>query len=252
MAQELLAYDDRGSGRPVVLIHGLTFSRHSWDPIAAGLAERHRVIAFDLPGYGESSGSPADPRVVSERIVATLQKLGVERPVAVGHSAGALQATALAASCPCSGVVNVDQPLFIAPFVEFAQQVAPGLRGDDFAAAFAPFEQSIGVANLPEPERGRLAATRTIEQSLVLEHWWLPLNHSPQDAQAQIEELLREVTVPYLYLAGEEPPKALREYMEGQLEQLEIVVWPNSGHLPHHADIDGFVKLVSDFVARTS
>ncbi len=47
-----------GSGRPILMIHGLGGSRRSWDTIAAPLAEQRELILFDLPGHG---GCPAEP-----------------------------------------------------------------------------------------------------------------------------------------------------------------------------------------------
>jgi pimeloyl-ACP methyl ester carboxylesterase len=49
-----LAYDDRGAGTPVVLLHGLTFDRAAWAPIVRKLGEGVRTVAIDLPGHGET------------------------------------------------------------------------------------------------------------------------------------------------------------------------------------------------------
>jgi len=249
---ELLAYDDVGSGMPVVLIHGLTFSRHSWEPLATSLAEQHRVLTVDLPGHGDSLGSAAVPTDVAARLVATLRAANVEEPVVVGHSVGAIHATAVAALTRVSGVVNVDQPLLIAPFSGFLQQMAPALRGPDFAAAFAPFEESIGVHNLPDPERRRLQSTRTIRQELVLDHWSMPMAASPERAQSELDEILGKVDAPYLYLAGDDVPAPVEQHLRAHLPQLEVVVWAGTGHLPQHSDPEAFVRLVSDFVARST
>lgn len=254
MTDELLAFDDggSGSGSPVVLIHGLTFSRRSWDPIAKRLAEQHRVIALDLPGHGESLGSAADPQTVATRIAATLRAAGVEKPLVVGHSAGAIHATATAARMPTAGVINVDQPLLIAPFSGFLHQMAPALRGPEFATAFAPFEESIGVHKLPEPERSRLQSTRTVTQDLVLDHWTMPMSTPADQAQAVLDEMLDQVDAAYLYLAGADLPAPVEEHLRAHVPQLEVVVWPGTGHLPQHADPEAFVRLVTDFVARAS
>ena len=49
-------YEDHGSGRPVVLIHGYPLSGASWEKqTAALLAARHRVITYDRRGFGRSS-----------------------------------------------------------------------------------------------------------------------------------------------------------------------------------------------------
>lgn len=43
-----------GSGKPLLLIHGLGGSHHSWDTISSALAQSREVIALDLPGHGQS------------------------------------------------------------------------------------------------------------------------------------------------------------------------------------------------------
>ncbi|MBV9892246.1 MAG: alpha/beta fold hydrolase, partial [Rhizobacter sp.] len=82
---------ERGEGPPVVLIHGNLVTHRDFD--ASGIVERlartHRVIAFDRPGYGHSS-RPRDrlwtPSAQAALLHAALRRLGVERPVIVGHS----------------------------------------------------------------------------------------------------------------------------------------------------------------------
>ncbi|MFI7543643.1 alpha/beta fold hydrolase [Actinoplanes sp. NPDC049599] len=55
----MLAHERRGSGPPLVLIHGLGSRRQVWDPIVAELARHREVITLDLPGFGESPLWPA-------------------------------------------------------------------------------------------------------------------------------------------------------------------------------------------------
>jgi pimeloyl-ACP methyl ester carboxylesterase len=90
----------RADGPPVVLLHGNAVRAEDW--IASGVfdlvAERHRVVAFDRPGYGHSE-RPRDRLWTAEAqaavFVEAFARLGVERPVVVGHSWGALVAVAL-------------------------------------------------------------------------------------------------------------------------------------------------------------
>src|SRR5689334_15189473 len=60
----MLAHERRGSGPPLVLIHGLGSRRQVWEPLIAELARHREVIAIDLPGFGESPlwPPPTDPR----------------------------------------------------------------------------------------------------------------------------------------------------------------------------------------------
>jgi pimeloyl-ACP methyl ester carboxylesterase len=243
-----LAADERGSGPAVVLVHGLTFSRRTWEPVADLLARRHRVVAVDLPGHGESEGSAADPRALVERLHSTLRALEVRDPVVVGHSAGAFTATGYAAEHDVTGVVNVDQPMLTAGFSNLVRQLAPALRGPGFEAAFAPFERSIGVDRLPEPERSRVASTRSTRQETVLDHWDPSLRTAPDALQAQVDEMLDAVRAPYLYLSAHEVPDEVRRHLHAHLDRVEVVEWPGTGHLLHLGDPVRFVDLVEQFV----
>ena len=56
MAVEPLAHLDTGGDLPaIVFIHGMTFSRQTWDPIVDRLKDRFRCLAVDLPGHGAST-----------------------------------------------------------------------------------------------------------------------------------------------------------------------------------------------------
>ena len=91
-----------GEGAPVVLIHGNGTVVGDW--AISGLVDRlvddgHRVIALDRPGYGHSDRPRDriwDAYAQADLIARTLARLGVERPVVVGHSWGAIVAAALA------------------------------------------------------------------------------------------------------------------------------------------------------------
>ncbi|MEW1947932.1 alpha/beta hydrolase [Pseudarthrobacter sp902506025] len=172
-------------------------------------------------------GSGADLRNVVERIHATTRASGLNSPVVVGHSAGALHATAYAAFHDASGVLNVDQPVLVEPFTRFVQQRATALRGTDFVSAFAPFEVSIGVEMLPEPERGRVLKTRRVDQQLVLDYLSNILTPSRTDLQSGIDAILHSVTVPYLWLAGGPVSLSDHDHLPTHIPQARIETWSN-------------------------
>ncbi|MCM0674581.1 alpha/beta hydrolase [Micromonospora phytophila] len=93
----LLAYDDTGSGTPVVLLHAGIADRRMWREQTAVLAARHRVIVPDLRGYGDSELPPA-PFAHHDDVVGLLDALGIARAALVGCSFGGAVAidTALA------------------------------------------------------------------------------------------------------------------------------------------------------------
>ena len=82
---------DTGSGPPVVLVHGLANAIEIWGRVMPRLAMRFRVIAFDLPGFGEASRPDAayDGTFFAAQLKALFDRLGLERAHLVGNSLGA-------------------------------------------------------------------------------------------------------------------------------------------------------------------
>jgi pimeloyl-ACP methyl ester carboxylesterase len=94
----LLAYDERGRGEPLLLLHAFPLARFMWDAELETLAASHRVIAFDARGFGESA--PGEGPLTMERIAddaaALMDALGIDRAVVGGCSMGGYAALAFA------------------------------------------------------------------------------------------------------------------------------------------------------------
>jgi pimeloyl-ACP methyl ester carboxylesterase len=80
----------RGSGSPLVLIHGIGSRWQLWTPVLDRLAARHDVIALDLPGFGGTppDGGPGSVPHLASRVASFLDELGVRRPAVGGSSLG--------------------------------------------------------------------------------------------------------------------------------------------------------------------
>jgi len=97
-----LAWDRRGNGAPLLLIHGLGYARWGWEPVLPELAEQFDVILFDNRGIGESDAPPG-PYTVAEMAadaVQVLDEAGVARAHVVGTSLGGMIAQELALAYP--------------------------------------------------------------------------------------------------------------------------------------------------------
>lgn len=101
-----------GDGPPVLMIHGLGASSRYWDTLAA-LSPRFRATVPDLLGFGRSP-KPADATYDIDGHVASIAPLITPGSVLVGHSTGALIATAIAARHPevVRAVVLVGMPAY--------------------------------------------------------------------------------------------------------------------------------------------
>jgi abhydrolase domain-containing protein 6 len=98
-----LAYLEGGRGDPVVLMHGFGGDKDLWAPLAALLTHRVRVIAPDLPGFGDSDYQPAASYDIAsqlDRLAALFDELELDRVHLVGAAMGGQLAGAFAAKHP--------------------------------------------------------------------------------------------------------------------------------------------------------
>jgi pimeloyl-ACP methyl ester carboxylesterase len=98
-----LAYAQLGSGRDVVYLHGaLTTSTEGLIALGATFAPHVRLTAFDRPGHGLSNPVPNGGSIWTQaRVIAeAMSRLGLHRPIVIGHSFGAAVALAIALQTP--------------------------------------------------------------------------------------------------------------------------------------------------------
>jgi len=250
----LLAHDLTGpaDGPALILIHGITENRHSWDPLIAPLSRQHRVLAVDLRGHGASPDADVfDPVSYASDVVETAAAAGITAPVVVGHSLGGIVASAYAAIAPCRGVINVDQPLRLSSFKDSLAQLEPLLRGTD-----AEFQQAISMmfqmmsGPLPAKEQARLAALRRADRHVVMGTWQAVFESTAEELDATVAALASAITVPYLALHGIGSDDDYFDYVDWLrplLAQARVVFWPDTGHYPHLVDPDRFLDRVDDF-----
>ena len=95
-----LAYERRGAGEPLVLIHGLGGTRRIWSPVIDLLAAEREVVTVDMPGFGDSPELPAGLEPTAARLGAAVADLsatlGFDRPHLGGNSLGAWAALEIA------------------------------------------------------------------------------------------------------------------------------------------------------------
>jgi pimeloyl-ACP methyl ester carboxylesterase len=139
---EPLSYLEAGNGNvPVLLVHGNFAGKLWWRELLKDPLPQTRLIAPDLPGFGESPGGRAfAPTIPSyaRALARFLDALGLDRAVLVGHSFGAAVATQLALSdsgrfpgmflispAPPNGL---DTPEYLYPLLESYRYDRFGLR----------------------------------------------------------------------------------------------------------------------------
>ena len=114
----MIHYRDQGSGPPLVLVHGMVSSLHTWDGWQTYLGGKYRIIRFDVPGFG-LTGPLAQGEYNAETYVRIidqlLNKLGVNEKITLaGNSLGGFMAWNYAARHPerVDRLVLLDAPAF--------------------------------------------------------------------------------------------------------------------------------------------
>jgi pimeloyl-ACP methyl ester carboxylesterase len=250
-------YFAAGAGQPLVLVHGITESRRTWDPLVAPLIDAgYRVIAVDLRGHGASSRvGPYDLVTMAGDLGAVLQAEDAVDALLVGHSLGGAVVTAYAAGGPCRGVVNVDQPLSLGGFQSVLRDLQPSLEGGHEAftgAITAIFDQMAGP--LVGAERRRVDHLRSDHirdagSDVVLGVWDMMFTATAEEIDASVDALAASIDVPYLSLHGIDPGPDYPTWLAERIPNAVVEVWPEHGHYPHLMDGSRFVQRVVTFDA---
>jgi pimeloyl-ACP methyl ester carboxylesterase len=261
-----LRYVERGAGGPpVVLLHGdgSMLEDFTTSSLFDLIAERHRVLAFDRPGYGYSE-RPRDrtwtPEAQAALVSAAFARLGVERPVVVGHSWGTLVALALALNHPeaVSGLVLVSGYYFPAPRPAAALAALPAapVLGDVLRYTISPVLGALLAPGLtaaafdPAPVPPRFAAGFPVALTLRPGQ----IRASAEDsgllvpAAAAFQHCYRDLRLPLAIVAGVEDRivdvwrQSARLHYE--VPQSKLWVVPGQGHMVHH----GAARVVAEAV----
>lgn len=114
-----LNYERRGSGQPLVLLHGVGHHWQAWDPVLDTLAEHHDVIAVDFPGFGRSPAIPPGTPFALDLLIDVMRgffdRLGLDRPHVAGNSMGGFVSLVLAQRGLARSVTAVSPACFWTP-----------------------------------------------------------------------------------------------------------------------------------------
>lgn len=144
-----IAYERHGSGRPIVLLHGLGDRRQSWRAVAPQLVADYEVVSIDLPGFGESPAPARDEPYDVHGLVRVVREFcalhGLQHPHLAGNSLGGSIALELGVQ-GVAGSVTVFSP------AGFSDNLARwGMRTVGVVANLA--------TRIPMPVKERLADT---------------------------------------------------------------------------------------------
>ena len=261
-----IAWSRRGSGTPVVLIHGITESAATFDPVVERLLAHDpglEVITLDLRGHGESGMSATyDLAAMVGDVIAVIGAAGhldhetARRVHLVGHSLGGAVVSAAGAAIPVASVVDIDQSLQLSAFKEQLVAAESALRDpEQFGAVIEALFASMCGPLLSDAERARVGAVRRPDQDVVLGVWDLLLTTPEPHIAATVDAMLAgyaDHPTPYLGLFGIDPGPGYAEWLARRVPGAVVETWEDHGHYPHLVDPDRFVDRIVAFWAGST
>lgn len=255
-----LHYLDAGSGDPpVVLLHAFPVNAAMWDEQIAALAPRWRVVAPDLPGFGDtdppSEDDAASMEAWADLVAGLVRSLGLGPVVVVGLSMGGYVAFALLRRHPdlVAGLVladtraGADTPEVIERRTSQQRQVREGEAADVVEAMLGTLLSDDTRAERPEVvERARALMATTPPEGIVAA---LEAMKNRPDATGE----LGGIDVPVLVLVGEHDgpsPPSVAEEMAEALPNARLEVIPTAGHLSNLEAPEAFNQALESFLTR--
>jgi len=239
-------YQDTGRGRPILLTHGHMSSRIAWNGQHQALADRYRVISWDIRGHGQTV-SPDDPAQYSLALTvadvrALLNHLGLERAVIGGLSLGGYVSLAFYLAHP-----EMVEALVIC-------DSGPGYRNDQARAQW----NERAFARAAELEAKGLAIlegrSREVQESRGRQRSAQALAHATRGILAQqgstVIDGLPSIDVPTLVIVGDQdkPFVAPCEYMAKKIPRARFETIAGAGHSSNLDQPDAFNRVLLGFL----
>ncbi|MDD7965582.1 alpha/beta fold hydrolase [Actinomycetospora lemnae] len=261
-----LAYRDRGEGEPVVFVHGTPSYSHEWRHVVPAVeAAGHRVITYDLLGYGDSERPlDRDTSVAAQTdlLLALLDELGVTHPTLITHDIGGAIGQRVAVLHPGTArrLMLIDTVSYDSWPSETWQEIIRNRHEDDAGMSAQDFEAmmtrqlTMTVADESVMSGAELAAflaphRTSIGRTSFFEH---QVRHYDSRYTEELTDRLGEIAVPVRIVWGRADrwqPVSYAERLAKDIPGAELVVVDGAGHFLMEDDPDRLTREVLDFLA---
>jgi pyruvate dehydrogenase E2 component (dihydrolipoamide acetyltransferase) len=255
-----------GTGRPLVLLHGLLDDSEGWAQLAA---DTHRpCIAIDLPGFG-GSDLPRMPRIGSYAtdVVAGLEALGIEDCTLVGHSLGGAVAagvssrtsavSSLALLAPAGfGRIRLSEAMTLPLVIDVAERALPLALLNPLVCT-AAYSTFVAHRRLPSRDLVERLRRRAWQSGAGVRHAVEAIAHAGRDPRGFTHRTI-DFDGPVAALWGEHDALVSGSHipaLQRALPQAHVEVWRGMGHHPQRerpAQLARFIEQRAGRARRTT
>jgi pimeloyl-ACP methyl ester carboxylesterase len=250
-SSQLLFFKERGSGPPLLLVHGLMVTGEMFGPVIERFASRHRVIVPDLRGHGQSRQLP--PPYTAAQLAADLagllDHLGIAACAVLGYSQGGAIAQQLAIDHPerCDRLVLACTYAFnmASPREKLEGHVVPVLIR---VLGMRRFAKLVATAGIKQSANWLVPLIASQDRRLMLSAWKETMAFDSRDR-------LAEIRCPTLVIAGSKDvavpihhAKMLHDGVAGS----QLVVIDGAGHDFLWSHSEEFVRVTDEFLTSSS
>jgi len=255
----LIHYRESGEGKVLVILHGLGNNSQSWKHQLNELKDQFKVIAWDAPGYGESSDPKKEFQEFSQFadvLRELLENLGLNSVYLLGHSMGSAIALDFTLRYP-----EMVEALIISD----ATRGAAGLSPEENTRKLQNRLHSINTLEPSELARKRVKALLSPyapyevvkEAERVMSQVRPPGYRSVSYSLSNLNQIesLSSISVPTLVMCGEldqVTPVSESKIFYECIPNAELAIVPNTGHLCYQEDPKTFNKFITDFLEKQS
>jgi len=214
-------YEEYGAGKPLLLLHGFGGCSQNWHPFIADLSKHYRLIVADLRGHGHSTNpeNTFTHREAANDVYLLLEKLGIDRFLALGMSTGGMVLLHMATSQPD----RIDSMVLTSATSHFPNQARTIMRRASFETMPREVREMYGEC----AKRGEEQIRQLIAQFNAFHDNYDDMNFS--------EENLSTIKAPTLIVHGDRDnffPVEIPVSMYRSIPNASLWIIPGGDHVP--------------------
>lgn len=244
-------YSITGTGKPIVLIHGVGLDRHMWKNLVPKIANHFKVISYDFLGHGDSElpSEEAALKEYVEQFIELIDSLKLDTVHVLGFSMGALIAQAIAATHPKRVNKLIVLNTVFRRDAEQRQQILGRLDTLKESGLEASYDAALKRWFQDEPNNHDIP---WIRERMLSNNFDGYLRSYRRFALADSEIDIDSIQAPSLIMTGEldgNSTPAMSEALASQLVSGKAIIIPKQRHMMPMTDSNTISKFIMEFLS---